>query len=422
MVPDDTTFFNHTKELLAQSPQYLERLKTSARRVMKLQMGLYDTPMPGGQDLDLVGSDEDVASALNADSIGRQCGGWSISWQGYTDQDALLTHGVTVKTGIEQIVGNGSFSYFNGLHQNGSYSDADLATAKEYASKAGYNIVAIGEDPYAEKGGDINNLSLPAGQVEYVKELASTGTKVIIVLFEGRPRLLGEMGADFFYSFLSYFLFHAFLTAFYPLQAIFHVDGYIGFQWRYCITEDLFIPENAYAVVNGLLSCELGGQTMAEILYGKVNPSGRMPITYPKHSANVEMTHNHPVTSMCENNIEEGAFYCENQWDFGTGLSYTDFTYSEVRLSRTLVETSTETVDVSVDVTNSGNMAGKGNRDAVPDPSVPLAERARDEAAQEVLKDQSGAQSDADCELHADGGRLERVLPPDRPRSQEGGG
>jgi beta-glucosidase len=342
MVATDTSFYNGTKALLQQSPQFLERLKASARRVvkMKLQLGLYDTPVPGEQNLALIGNDDDVSAALelaresivllqnndstlplaedasvfltgfSSDNVGRQCGGWTIAWEGYHDHDDLLPHGVTVKAGMEQIVGNNSFSFFNGLYPNGSYSEADLATAKEMASKAEYTIAVIGEETYAEKPGDIDDLALPAGQIEYVKELASTGTKVIVVLFEGRPRLLGE------------------------------------------------IPETVHAVVNGLLACELGGQAMAEILYGKVNPSGRMPITYPKQQANIEMPYNHPVTTMCED-AEQNPYYCNMQWDFGTGLSYTNFTYSEVSLSRTVVESATEEVVASVDVTNSGSMAGK---------------------------------------------------------------
>eukprot|EP00644_Phytophthora_capsici_P011940 jgi/Phyca11/15235/fgenesh1_pg.PHYCAscaffold_12_\ len=276
MVAQDTSFYNGTKALLEQSPQFRERLKESARRVvkMKLQLGLYETP-------------------------------------GYSDQDHLLTKGITVKSAMETLVGNDSFTFFNGLHPNGSYSEADLATAKEMASKAEYTIAVIGEDTYAEKPGDIDDLALPAGQIEYVKALASTGTKVILVLFEGRPRLLGDL------------------------------------------------PENVHAVVNGLLACELGGQAMAEIIYGKVNPSGRMPITYPKDQANIQMTYNHPVTSMCQTQESDSAYYCENQWDFGTGLSYTEFAYSDVRLSRNVVETATEDVVVSVDVTNSGSIAGK---------------------------------------------------------------
>ncbi|EEY68575.1 glycoside hydrolase, putative [Phytophthora infestans T30-4] len=343
MVAQDTSFYNGTKALLEQSPQFRERLKESARRVvkMKLQLGLYETPVRGEENLALIGNDDDISAALElaresivllqnndstlplkedasvfltrftADNIGRMCGGWTIAWQGYSDQDHLLTKGIVVKSAMETLVGNDSFSFFNGLHPNGSYTEADLATAKELASNAEYTIAVIGKDTYAEKPGDIDDLALPAGQIEYVKELASTGTKVILVLFEGRPRLLGDL------------------------------------------------PETAHAVVNGLLACELVGQAMAEIIYGKVNPSGRMPITYPKDQANIHMTYNHPVTSMCQTQESDGAYYCENQWDFGTGLSYTEFTYSEVRLSRNVVTSSAEDVVVSVDVTNAGSVAGK---------------------------------------------------------------
>ncbi|KAG3067250.1 hypothetical protein PC122_g17420 [Phytophthora cactorum] len=195
---------------------------------------------------------------------------------GYTDEDAHLKNGITVKSGIEPIVGDYRVSFFNGLNPNGSYPESDLSVAKEIASTVEYPIAVIGEGPYAEKPVDIE--------------------------------------------------------------------------------------DNAHTVLNGLLPCELGGQTMAEILYGKVNPSGRMPITYPKRPANIEMAYNHLVMSI-----------------------YPNFTYSE--------------------------HGGKGDCHVVPDPAVSLAERAGDEAAEVVLEDQFGAWPDTDRELHADGGRLERVLP-----------
>ncbi|ETL36538.1 hypothetical protein L916_11494 [Phytophthora nicotianae] len=102
-----------------------------------------------------------------------------------------------------------------------------------------------------------------------------------------------------------------------------------------------------------MLPCELGGQAIAEIIYGRVNPSGRMPITYPKDAGNILMPYNHLVSTQCATG------YCEMQWEFGHGLSYTDFTYSDMTLSRTNVTSITETVDVSVVVTNSGTVAGK---------------------------------------------------------------
>ncbi|KAG3140129.1 Beta-glucosidase [Phytophthora cactorum] len=312
MIATDDSFMNGTKALLEQSPQYLARVKASARRVvkLKLQLGLYDNPVPGEANVDLIGSENDTATALElaresivllknndsvlplaedasvfltghaADDIGLQCGGWTIEWQGYAGHNELYPLGSTMKENIESITGNSSsVSYFNGLNYTGEYSDADLATATEYASRAEFTVAAIGEGPYAEKPGDINDLALPAGQIEYVKQLASTGTKVIVVLFEGRPRLLGDL------------------------------------------------TDSVYAVIDGLLACEMGGQAVAEILYGK--------------------------------DSTETPYYCENEWDFGTGLSYTDFTYSAVTLSKDTIQDPNDSIAVSVDVTNSGSMAGK---------------------------------------------------------------
>ncbi|KAG7388461.1 hypothetical protein PHYPSEUDO_012522 [Phytophthora pseudosyringae] len=338
MVGSGLSFTNGTNKLIEEKPEIIDRLKESVRRIIKtkLKLGLYDNPMPGAKYVDMVGNEDDVATALvgaresivllqnndstlpisknasvfltgpSAHNIGYQCGGWTLQAWGVSGND-MFSHGVSVKQGFEAIVGNDSFTYFNGLNITGNYTDADLATVKEYASQAEYTIAVIGEEPYEEKKtGDLDDLALPAGQIEYVKELASTGTKVILVLFEGRPRILKDL------------------------------------------------PENVYAVLNGMLACELGGQAVAEIIYGDVNPSGRMPITYPKDSGNVMIPYRHRVTTQCATGD-----YCEPQWTFGHGLSYTEFTYSNMIISTTNVTTISESVNVSVTVTNSGSAAGK---------------------------------------------------------------
>ncbi|POM76357.1 Putative Glycoside hydrolase [Phytophthora palmivora] len=337
MVASDLSFTNGTNKLLEEDPEILDRLKESVRRIikLKLKLGLYDNPMPGEEYLEMVGNDDDVAAALSgaresivllqnndstlpiakeasvfltgpsADNIGFQCGGWTLQVQGVSGND-MFSHGVSVKQGLEAIAGNDSFTYFNGLNITGNYTDADLATAKEYAAKAEYTIAVIGEDVYEEKAGDINDLTLPLGQINYVKELASTGSKVIVVLFEGRPRILKDL------------------------------------------------PENVHAVLNGMLACEQGGKAVAEIIYGDVNPSGRMPITYPKDTGNVMIPYRQRVTTECENGD-----YCTPQWAFGHGLSYTSFTYSDMNISTTNVTSSSDSVNVSVTVTNSGSVAGK---------------------------------------------------------------
>jgi beta-glucosidase len=103
-----------------------------------------------------------------------------------------------------------------------------------------------------------------------------------------------------------------------------------------------------------MLPCELGGQAIAEIIYGRVNPSGRIPITYPKDTGNVMIPYRHRVTTQCASGD-----YCEPQWSFSHGLSYTNFTYSDMTVSTTNVTSSSHSVNVSVTATNSSSVAGK---------------------------------------------------------------
>jgi beta-glucosidase len=336
MVPNDTKFIEYTQSMLETYPEKEARLRESAKRVvkMKLKLGLYEKPVPGEEFVSMVGNDEDKSAALDmaresivllknaedvlplpkdasvfltghsANNVGYQCGGWSKAWQGYSG-NAMFPNGVSVRQGFESLVGNDSFTYFNGLFANGSISDEDLATAVSLASQHEYTVAVIGESQYTEKPGDIDNLELPEGQVKYIEALRATNTKMIVVLFEGRPRLLGS------------------------------------------------IPDNAMAIIDGLLPCELGGQAMAEIIYGEVNPSGRLPITYPKDPANIAIPYNHLVTTRCAWDN------CWQQWDFGWGLSYTQFNYSAVTLDTTLLTSASETVTATVTVTNVGDRAGK---------------------------------------------------------------
>ncbi|CAI5715517.1 unnamed protein product [Hyaloperonospora brassicae] len=335
MVPTDTKFIDHAKKMLEKHPEQEARLRESAKRIVKtkLKLGLYKNPVPGEQYVSMVGNDDDVHAALtmaresivllknandvlplskkasvfltghSADNVGYQCGGWSRSWQGYSGNE-LFPHGISVRQGFEDLVGNDSFTYFNGLLADGNISDADLAKAVEHASKHEYTVAVIGEANYAEKPGDIDDLALPAGQVRYIEALSRTKTKVIVVLFEGRPRLLGS------------------------------------------------IPDNAVAIIDGLLPCELGGQAMAEIIYGVVNPSGRLPLTYPKDQANIAIPYNHLVTTRCASDN------CRMEFEFGAGLSYTQFNYSGLSLDTTRLTSASATVTAKVTVANTGNRAG----------------------------------------------------------------
>ncbi|KAG2502770.1 hypothetical protein JM16_009252 [Phytophthora kernoviae] len=298
MVPSDAKFISYATKMLETNPEQEVRLRESAKRIikMKLKLGLYDNPVPGADYVSMVANDNDKTVALDlaresivllknsddvlplpkeasvfltghsANDVGNQCGGWTLRWQGYSG-NKMFPNGVSVRQGFENLVGNDSFTYFNGLLGNGSISNEDLVTT--------------------------------------VKLAGQHDTKVIVVLFEGRPRLLGS------------------------------------------------IPDNAMAIIDGLLPCELGGQAMAEILYGDVNPSGKLPITYPKDPANIAIPYNHLITTRCAYDN------CWQQWDFGAGLSYTQFNYSTVTLDTTRITGADDTVTATVTVTNTGSRVDK---------------------------------------------------------------
>lgn len=343
MVPDNTSFITMARQAVHDNPALLDRVKESTRRILatKVKLGLYENALPGtAQDIAMVGGNESREAALelaresivllknqdgilplradsdvfltghSADDVGLLCGGWSLRWQGVSG-NKLFPNGVSLRRGMANVlnVSASSVHYANGLHPNGSYSMAELEIAKRNAGRSRYTVVAIGEAAYAEKPGDIDDLNLPIGQVEYVRELAATGTKIILVLVQGRPRLLQGLA------------------------------------------------ELAHAVIYAMLPGELGGQALAEILYGKVNPSGRLPITYPKTPGTIAIPYNHPVDTQCR-----GEGPCRMEWSFGHGLSYSEFEYGRVSLSKPVVSNCTEqstSLDVSVSVTNTGSVAGK---------------------------------------------------------------
>jgi len=316
-------------------------VKDSVRRVLttKVKLGLYENALPGtAADVALVGQNESRQAALElaresivllknedgvlplrtdsdvfltghaADNVGLLCGGWSLRWQGVSG-NSLFPNGISLRQGVESVLssGSGSVHYANSLHPNGSYSRADLEETKRRAGRSSYTIIAIGEAEYAEKPGDLEDLNLPRGQVEYVREIAATGTKVILVLVQGRPRLLQGLA------------------------------------------------ELAHAVVYAMLPGELGGQALADVLFGRVNPSGRLPITYPKTPASIAIPYNHPVDTRCRDEKP-----CKMEWNFGHGLSYTTFQYGAVSLGKTAIpNTEDASLEVSVDVTNAGSVAGK---------------------------------------------------------------
>ncbi|KAF0712783.1 Aste57867_4677 [Aphanomyces stellatus] len=159
--------------------------------------------------------------------------------------------------------------------------------------------------------GNKDPFELPSGLTDYVKELASTGTKIILILAEGRPRLLNG------------------------------------------------VADVASAIVYAGLPCEMGGEAISEVLFGKENFSGKMALTYPKTDDDLNMATPYYGRrgDMCVVDGVESS--CPVEWQFGEGLSYTTFDYSNMQLSTTSLTPDADQVTVTVTVTNSGAMKGK---------------------------------------------------------------
>ena len=254
----------------------------------------------------------------NANSMRTLNGGWSYSWQG--DKADLeqcgapyntILEAFTNKFGAENIIYEAGVTY----KQGGNWWDEnEPEIEKAVAAAAGADVIVacIGENSYCETPGNLTDLMMSANQRNLVKALAQTGKPIIIVLNEGRPRIMADIE---------------------PL---------------------------AKAVVHVMLPGNYGGDALANLVAGDANFSGKMPFTYPKE-INSLITYDYKP---CEHigKAMEGAYNYDAQvnvqWAFGYGLSYTTFAYSNLRADKTQF-TADDVITFSVDVKNTGKVAGK---------------------------------------------------------------
>jgi beta-glucosidase len=242
-------------------------------------------------------------------------GGWSYTWQG-KDADKYASAKNTILEAMQQRFGKANIIYEAGVTYNndGQYweeNEPQIAKAVAAAQKADVILACIGENSYAETPGNLDDLALSANQRQLVKELAATGKPIILVINGGRPRLISDIE---------------------PLAA---------------------------AVVDILLPGNEGGDALARLLAGDENFSGRMPYTYPRHSASLT-TYDYRVSE--ETGTMEGVYdynaQVNVQWPFGYGLSYTTFDYSNLRVDKPEFHDG-DVLTVSVDVKNTGSRIGK---------------------------------------------------------------
>ena len=349
MVPYETSFCTYLKELVEEGEVPMSRIDDAVARVLRLKyrLGLFDNPYWDITEYDKFGSPEHADGALcaaeesevllkndgnllplkqgtkillagpNANSMRCLNGGWSYSWQGHRADEFAGAYN-TIYEALCNKFGKDNITYEPGVtyapYKNDNWweeNPVEIEKAVAAAANADVIIACIGENSYCETPGNLNDLTLSANQRNLVKALAATGKPVILVLNEGRPRIIND------------------------------------------------IESLAKAVVHVMLPGNYGGDALANLLAGDVNFSGKLPYTYPKYINSLATYDYKP----CENVGQMAGNYnydavMDVQWPFGFGLSYTSYAYSNLKVDKSSFAPG-DVITVSVDVTNTGSVEGK---------------------------------------------------------------
>ena len=346
MDPYSVEFCILLKQLVNEGKVSQERIDDAVRRILRLKyrIGLFDEPNTGGKGYEKFGSQEHADMALrsaeeteillknegvlplakgkkilltgpNANQMRCLNGGWSYTWQGSKAEDLAekyntIYEALCNKYGQENIILNQGVTY----NEKGQYweeNEPQIEKAVAAAAQADVIIACVGENSYCETPGNLTDLWMSENQRNLVKALAKTGKPIVLVLNEGRPRLIADIE---------------------PL---------------------------AKAIVHIMLPGNYGGDALANLLAGDANFSAKLPYTYPKEInslANYDYKVSEEVGTMA------GAYNYDAkvslQWPFGYGLSYTTFEYANLKVDKANF-TADDTLTVTVDVKNTGSRAGK---------------------------------------------------------------
>ena len=334
------------KELVEEGKVPMSRIDDAVSRIlrMKERLGLYkhptqrlkDFPKFGGKEfaqLALEGAVESIVllknekllplakgkkilvTGPNANQMRCLNGGWSYTWQGHR-ADEFAGQYNTIYEALCQEYGQQNIVLCQGVTYNekGKWweeNEPDIEAAVRAAQGVDVIVACIGENSYTETPGNLTDLTLSENQRNLVKALSKTGKPIILVLNEGRPRIISDIV---------------------PL---------------------------AQAVIHVMLPGNYGGDALALLMAGKRNFSGRLPYTYPSE---INSLNNYDFKKSEEVGTMEGAYdynaRITQQWGFGYGLSYTSYIYSNMRVDKPHFKKD-DVLQVSVDVTNTGKMAGK---------------------------------------------------------------
>ena len=350
MVPNDYSFADHLIELVKEGAVPQSRIDEAVRRILrvKYELGLFENPGPNpslksnfarpeSRQVALEAARESITLLKNAnnllplaknkkvlvtgptaDSLISLNNGWTYVWQG-SEESLYPKDRHTIRQAIEAKVGAGNMTYVPGtriFRQPGSTSnnnptsleeEVDIAAAVSAAQSADVVVLALGEGSYCETPGNITDLTIGEPQLKLADAIIATGKPVVLVLVEGRPRIINR------------------------------------------------IADRIPAIVMAYNPSNEGGTAIADVLFGDVNPSGKLPFTYPR-TPNGLINYDHKPFET--ENTAFGNMAFNPQFAFGEGLSYTTFAYRDLRLDKPIISANDE-VTVNVTVTNTGSRAGK---------------------------------------------------------------
>jgi beta-glucosidase len=333
MVPSDYSFSDILIQLVKEGRVPQSRIDNAVRYILrvKYELGLFNDPMAtapaanfataeahalsleaaresmtllknDGGVLPLKKDQKILVTGPTADSLMSLNNGWSYVWQG-NNPELYPKDRPTILAALKAKGGN-NVSFIPGA---GLDKEIDIDAAIRATRNADVVVICVGEGAYAETPGNITDLTLDEPQLKLAAAIEATGKPVVLVLVEGRPRIINRIA-----------------------------DGARGILMAYN-------PSNE------------GGTAVADVLYGDYNPGGKLPFTYPR-TPNGLITYDHKLFETEETNFGNAAF--KPQFEFGSGLSYTTFAYSDLRLGQKTIGPRDD-LSVTVTVTNSGARAGK---------------------------------------------------------------
>lgn len=335
MVPDDLSFPGYIVDLVEKGELSEERIDDSVRRILSLKhaLGLFENPMGGEKEaftdfgfekhnqlaydlavdsITLLKNDDKVLplaadkkvllTGPTADSRSSIVGGWSYNWQGDAADEAYPEQVPTIKEVMQEALGN-HCSYIKGADFD---KEIDVQKAVDAAQDVDVIVCCLGEKSYTEFFGNVHDAHLPQAQKNLVGALLDTGKPVVLLLLEGRPRIITE------------------------------------------------IAQRSSAILMGYLPGQAGAQALVDIVLGKAAPAGRLPFTYPigpNAPEGLHAPHN-------EYTMPQGASVAYAPlFPFGHGLSYTNFTYNLMAISDTTI-TGDQDFTVTIRVKNTGESRG----------------------------------------------------------------